>query len=67
MTIRKLASIIAKKEGKKHQASIGDIREILGILSDITYDSYNYGYSKVFDVLYLNGYRRSKKKKSKKI
>lgn len=33
--MKKLASLIAYKEGKKHQASIGDIREILSILADI--------------------------------
>lgn len=33
--LKKLASEIAKREGKKSQARIGDIREILGILSDI--------------------------------
>lgn len=33
MTMTKLASMIAKAEGKKHQASIGDIREILKILA----------------------------------
>lgn len=32
MTLRKLASLIAKQEGKKHQASIADIREILKII-----------------------------------
>lgn len=32
-----LASKIAKLEGKKSEARIGDIREILGILSDIFY------------------------------
>lgn len=32
MTLNQLASAIAKLEGKKHQASIGDIREILKIL-----------------------------------
>jgi hypothetical protein len=35
MTVNELASIIAKAEGKKHQASIGDIREILKILRKI--------------------------------
>lgn len=35
MTIQKLASLIAKREGKKHQATIGDIREILKILKEI--------------------------------
>lgn len=32
MTLNQLASAIAHAEGKKHQASIGDIREILKIL-----------------------------------
>lgn len=32
MTIQKLCSEIAKREGKKSQASIGDIREIVKIL-----------------------------------
>lgn len=32
MNLRKLASLIAKREGKKSQARIGDIREILKIL-----------------------------------
>lgn len=35
MTLNKLASAIAKREGKKHQASVGDVREILSILGDI--------------------------------
>lgn len=32
MTLNKIASEIAKREGKKSQARIGDIREILKIL-----------------------------------
>lgn len=35
MTLNKLASLIANKEGKKHQASIGDIREILKIYFEL--------------------------------
>ncbi len=35
MTPRELASLIAKKEGKKSQARISDIREILSILITI--------------------------------
>lgn len=31
MSLRKLESAVAKAEGKKHEASIGDIREILAI------------------------------------
>lgn len=59
MTINKLASLIAKKEGKKHQASIGDIREILGILSDEIYEA-----DSVLDILCLlidTGLKREKR------
>lgn len=35
MSLRKLASIIAKREGKKVPVSIGNIREVLRILADI--------------------------------
>ena len=35
MTLNQLASKIARFEGKRHQASIGDIREILKILCGI--------------------------------
>jgi hypothetical protein len=38
MTLNKLASMIAKREGKKSQARIGDIREILGILADLNHE-----------------------------
>lgn len=39
MKIGQLASAIAKKEGHKSEARIGDIREILGILADMSYES----------------------------
>jgi 3-deoxy-D-manno-octulosonic-acid transferase len=32
MTLKELASKIAKTEGKKHQASIGDVREVISLL-----------------------------------
>ncbi len=35
MTLNKLASEIAKREGKKSQARIGDIREILKIIVEM--------------------------------
>lgn len=38
MTSRSLASRIAKLEGKRSQARIGDVREILKLLCDITVD-----------------------------
>jgi hypothetical protein len=39
MTIQKLASAIAFREGKKSQARIGDIREILRIMVDMEAES----------------------------
>jgi hypothetical protein len=59
MTINKLASLIAKKEGKKTQARIGEVREILGILSDMIYE----GAEPICVSLYNNGEKRAKKKK----
>ena len=35
MTFNRLASLITKREGKKHQASIGDVREIMKIYFDL--------------------------------
>lgn len=39
MKVGQLASAIAKKEGHKSQSRIGDIREILSILADMSYQS----------------------------
>lgn len=33
--LEKLASQIAEREGKKHESTIGDIREILGLITTI--------------------------------
>ncbi len=35
MTLKQLASLIAKREGLKHEASIGDVREILSDIIDL--------------------------------
>lgn len=60
MTIKSLASLIAKIEGKKSQARVGDVREILGILSDLVYqDEIDY----FWELFYENGKKRSKRKK----
>lgn len=58
MNIRQLASIIAKKEGHKSQARIGDIREILSILSDLSYNSPD-----PIQVIIQNGINRAKRRK----
>jgi len=34
LTPKQFDSIIAKKEGKKHQASVGDVREIRKLIFD---------------------------------
>lgn len=39
MTTRKLASIIAKIEGKKSQAKIGDIMEVLSVFRVLFYSN----------------------------
>ncbi|WKV32896.1 hypothetical protein MAC3UK_0009 [Bdellovibrio phage MAC3UK] len=57
MKIGQLASLIAKKEGHKSQARIGDIREILSILSDLSYGS-----PEPLNAIVKNGIARAKKK-----
>ena len=77
MTINNLARLIAKKEGKKSQARMGDVKEILSILSDVAFDyetnffrdepeflSEPYG-NDIFESLIQNGHNRSKKIKKK--
>lgn len=61
MKVQELASKIAHKEGHKSQARIGDVREIIGIISDLTYES-----KEVVPLLISLGIARAKRKKSKK-
>lgn len=67
MTINQLATKIAKLEGKKSQARIGDLREIIGILSDLVFQDYcdylNGENSILVEMLIVNGQKRSKRKK----
>jgi len=65
MTINKIAKEIAKREGKKSQARYGDIREILGILSDIIAENKTTtgGFNSVVFSIALLGAKRSKKNK----
>lgn len=58
-TIRALASELAKREGKKSQSRIGDIRELLGHLSDVVHE---YEGSDIITLLIDNGEKRAKKK-----
>lgn len=64
MNIKQLASYIAKAEGKTHQSSVGDIREVLALLSDvINRENVEKGYSSSMLALLKNGQERSKKRK----
>lgn len=67
MTLRSLASQIAKREGKKSQARIGDIREILGILSDIILEESQKNGAQSIEDLFIevvdHARKRAKKKK----
>lgn len=58
MTLNKLASLICKREGKKVQVSIGNSREIVGILSDILYKEYARKKQATYFTLLHNGHRR---------
>lgn len=58
MKINELSSAIAKKEGHKSQSRIGDIREILSILADMSYES-----PEALRVITQLGISRSKRKK----
>ncbi len=60
MTIKELVSKIAKLEGKKHQASVGDVREIVGLVSDEVFAS-NDPVSFMLE-LSQNGKHRAKRK-----
>jgi hypothetical protein len=55
--LQKLASKIAKREGKRSQARIGDIREILGILSDVMHSC-----PQTYQTLAVAGFKRAQKK-----
>lgn len=69
-TIKTLASVLAKREGKKSQARIGDIRELLGHLSDLFYEEFMSlefdGKAHLPTMILRNGRLRSKKKKKLK-
>jgi hypothetical protein len=58
MKIGELASQVAKREGHKSQTRIGDIREILAILADMTYES-----QEPVQALVKLGIERSKRRK----
>lgn len=62
MAQAKLASKIAKVEGKKHEASVGDIREILKIQEKLFVDDIASGDLKLFSPWFFSLVARLKKR-----
>lgn len=64
MTLKELTVYLSEKEGKSKEVSVGNIREILGIISDLMFSEVTTGELKgsTFENLYKNGKRRAKKK-----
>jgi hypothetical protein len=63
MTIKDIVKEIASKEGKLKEVSVGNIREIVGIMSDMIFE--DWGPNGVYINLYKNGRQRAKKKKKR--
>jgi hypothetical protein len=64
MTLKDLATLVAETEGRKSQATIGDIREVISIISDLIFTD-----PEIIESLRKNGERRflkTLKKKEKK-
>lgn len=57
-SLKDVFSEVAEREGKKTQARIGEVREIVGIVADIMHE-----YPQVYQMLVIAGYKRSKRKK----
>lgn len=66
MKINDIAKEIARREGKKSQARMGDIKEILGILADIFFDDVMNGDMEIYPIFLNLGLKRDKKKNAKK-
>jgi hypothetical protein len=54
-TLKDIASEIARREGKKKPARIGEVREVLGIVSDMVFED-----PRIVSTLFSNGQRRAK-------
>lgn len=61
-TLGEIVQHIAEAEGLKSQVSIGNIREIVGIFSDLIHN----GRTGCWGVLWNNGARRQRKRQAKK-
>lgn len=62
MTIKELVSEICKREKGKSNVKVGDVREIISIISDMCFEADGYH---VEELLFNNGKRRALRKKKK--
>jgi hypothetical protein len=60
-TFNKVASALAKAEGLKHQSTVGDVRELLSLLSVMMVQD-----PSIIAMLISNGVRKSKQSKKRK-
>ena len=52
LTLNKLASLVANREGKKSQVKIGDVREVFRILQELSAESFFYDSEGPIDILF---------------
>jgi hypothetical protein len=60
MNLQGIVKFLCEREGKLSEVSVGNMREIVSLMSDLVYGS-----DGITAVLYANGKRRSKKKKTR--
>lgn len=61
MKITEIPSVLCKREAKLKQVSVGNMREILAIVSDLIVED-----ASVLEALLANGRRRAKRKSAKR-
>lgn len=66
MNLKELTKEICKREGLKKQVEIGNVREILGHLSDLFFEECGEQHAETYVVLVENGKKRAKRKGKKK-
>jgi len=61
MNLQELYTEIAKREGNKNELNIADIKEVVGVIADLVFETTARQYS-VHDILFNLGNRRAKKR-----
>jgi hypothetical protein len=66
MTLQSLASVLAKREGKKSQARIGDIRELLSAIIQLEIEVRYVGGESPLDILCITAAKKLESLERKK-